>query len=78
MNKQELIQHIIFLVSVILIVGCSIFIVFNQMSEQTQNVSNFCDEKYGENNWEMVEKETRDTFQEKIYIGQIWECRRKR
>ena len=49
------------------------FIIISSQIDMQESTNEYCDNKYGEGNWEFVEKE-REGFKENMYPGVIWEC----
>jgi len=59
------------IIVIIAVVGLTAYVGYVQMQHYKQT-ENYCNNKYGFNNWEF--NETTGTGQYKHYIGQAWEC----
>ena len=65
--KKEKIKEIlmaIFVLIIVLLIGIEVTINYVKGWEKE------CDDKYGKNNWELIETTGKHPF----YIGQTWEC----
>lgn len=72
MNKETLFQGLIMVLTLGFIIYFMIFTINLQLS-MAENFNDYCNEKYGSGNWEVVEKD-KETFREKTYLGIIWTC----
>lgn len=59
----------------VIIIGLILYVGYLQVQHFRQ-VKEYCDNKYGVDNWEMNETTNRTTAtgKYKFYIGQVWEC----
>jgi hypothetical protein len=61
-----------FIVITIVLISLSILYLLNLQVQSYQQMENYCDERFGADNWEL--NETTGTGVHKYYIGQVWEC----
>jgi hypothetical protein len=59
------------IIGIIAVVGLTVYVGYIQFQHYKQT-EDYCNNKYGFNNWEL--NETTGTGQYKYYIGQVWGC----